>query len=208
MTVVVDRPTMTAEHPSASSPEARAFDDIDDFHMALGEFLVSFQFIEQFYRQIGWLLSDPARLTWPPVTFRKGTNQQLIDGVTDLYLSVVESQGLPNGAPMVARIASMRDRSHALRKTRNILVHAAYIEMKAGREVVGYLGPRLVVDPDTGDLTEVLEPMLAADIRRELVPAAEIAYALNLIHIQLINWLPYLTGDAQVDKAEWDPKRY
>jgi len=29
--VVVDPPTMTAEHPSASSPEARAFDDVDDF---------------------------------------------------------------------------------------------------------------------------------------------------------------------------------
>ena len=48
--VVVDPPTMTAEHPSASSPEARAFDDVDVFHMALGEFLVSFQFIEQLYR--------------------------------------------------------------------------------------------------------------------------------------------------------------
>jgi len=56
----------------------------------------------------------------------------LIDRVTDLYVSIVERHRLPNGAPMVARIASMRGRSHTLRRTRNILVHAAYIEMKAG----------------------------------------------------------------------------
>lgn len=99
----------------------------------------------------------------------------------------------------------MRGGSHSLRKTRNVLVHAAYVEMKAGREVIGYLGPRLVVDPDTGDLIEVMKPMSAADIRRELGPAAEIVIGLNLIYIQLIHWLPYLTGDAQVDGAEWHP---
>jgi hypothetical protein len=41
---------MSAEHPSAHSSKATAFDDVDDVHMALGEFLVALQFIEQRYR--------------------------------------------------------------------------------------------------------------------------------------------------------------
>jgi hypothetical protein len=40
--------------------------DIDTIYRKLGEFVVSFQWLENRFREIGWLILDPHRKHWPP----------------------------------------------------------------------------------------------------------------------------------------------
>ena len=35
-------------------------------YQGIGEFVVAFQWVEDLYRQIGWLILDPERRAWPP----------------------------------------------------------------------------------------------------------------------------------------------
>ena len=65
-------------------------DKIDRAYKSIGEFVVVFQWIENTYREIGWLILDPHRKTWPPEAFRTESNRDLLNKVTDLFCELVD----------------------------------------------------------------------------------------------------------------------
>ena len=56
-----------------------------EIYQRIGEFAVSFQWIENKLREIGWFILDPERKEWPPKGLRNLTNHDLINKVSDLF---------------------------------------------------------------------------------------------------------------------------
>src|SRR5262245_16806229 len=105
----------------------------------IGEFVVSFQWLENRIREIGWLILDPCRKTWPPRGLRNETTAELIDKVEDLFYTALPRCRLDPELENDLRtsFAERAIRLHDLRLARNKIVHSAYIELKAGGEVHG-----------------------------------------------------------------------
>lgn len=59
--------------------------DIDLAYMAIGKLVVVFQWVENKYREIGWLILDPERKEWPPQAPRKENAHELMRKVTKLF---------------------------------------------------------------------------------------------------------------------------
>jgi hypothetical protein len=59
--------------------------DGDGIYRRVGEFVVAFQFVENQIRQIGQLILDPERSTWPPKALSKESSKQLAVKVAKLY---------------------------------------------------------------------------------------------------------------------------
>jgi hypothetical protein len=174
--------------------------DLDEVHQAIGEFVVFFQSIEDMYRQLGWQLVDPEKRSWPPLQFRKESNRELIDKVTDLYVELARRYRFPNGAEKAAEAEQLRTTFHALRKFRNRMVHSTYHELKGGGSVVAILrtNPRITIDPDTGDIEYDQEAFEPDTIRREMAVHAQAFYMLHALRLQLVHWYPFsrYDGDA------------
>jgi len=167
--------------------------DLDEVHQAIGEFVVFFQSVEDMYRQLGWQLVDPEKKSWPPQQFRKESNQELIDKVTDLYIELTRRYSFPNGAEKAAEAEDLRGIFHALRKFRNRMVHSAYHEVKGGGQVVAILrtSPRITLDPDTGEIEYDQEAFDPDVIRQQNGKHAQAFFMLHALRMQLIHWYPY-----------------
>jgi hypothetical protein len=61
----------------------------DRVYQRIGEFVVCFQWIEDKFRQIGWLILDPMRKEWPPMSLRNLSNKELIEKVESLFVNLV-----------------------------------------------------------------------------------------------------------------------
>jgi len=162
-------------------------------HQALGEFVITFQWIENLYRQIGWFILDPERSHWPPMRLRRETNHDLVNKVTDLFVDLTDRFAFPNGAEKARDMLELKDKFHALRAYRNRLLHSTYVELKSGGEIHGYLrsNPELGVDPDTGELIYDQEAFSAQVINDKIGEYAEYVLRLNFNHVQLIHWHPF-----------------
>jgi hypothetical protein len=167
--------------------------DIEEVHQAVGEFVVFFQSIEDAYRQIGWFLVDPEKAVWPPRAFRRETNCDLVDKVTDLLIGLTQKYKFPNGQQKAEEAEQLRTTFHALRKLRNRVVHSAYHEVKAGGQVAAILrtSPQITVDPDTGDVEYDQEAFDPDSIRKEIGRHAQAFFILHTIRLQLIHWYPF-----------------
>ena len=167
--------------------------DIDEIHLAIGEFVVFFQSVEDMYRQLGWQLVDPERKAWPPLQFRKESNQDLINKVTDLFVNLTKEHNFANGQEMATKAESLRSTFHALRTFRNRMVHSAYHEVKSGYDVVAILrtNPRITVDPDTGEIEYDQETFDPNTIRDELGRHVQAFFQLHSLRMQAIHWHPY-----------------
>lgn len=168
-------------------------DHIAKAYQSIGEFVVSFQWIESKYREIGWTILDPERKSWPPMQFRQESNKDLINKVTDLFQDLVDKHDFPNGAERAADMQEIRLQFHELRKYRNRLIHSAYIELKAGGELHGYLriNPKISVDSDTGEIIQDIEPLTEDRVKAKMADTAYAAFKLSQHHIQLIHWSPF-----------------
>jgi hypothetical protein len=129
--------------------------DQDKVYQHIGEFVVSFQFIENQIRQIGWLLLDPGKKVWPPKALRKETSEDLADKVATLYHEKLHLCRLPHEEQQRTEFNDLMFRFHKLRRFRNQILHSAFIELKAGGAVMAVMrsNPRLIKDPETGDET-------------------------------------------------------
>src|SRR5579864_3272767 len=127
----------------------------DKIYQRIGEFVVSFQWLENRIREIGWLILDPSRKNWPPTDLRDETTAVLFAKVEKLFLAALPRCQLPLDleADFRASFAENANRFHTLRKARNKILHSAYIELKAGGEVHGLVrsNPQLTVDSETGE---------------------------------------------------------
>lgn len=168
-------------------------DHIAAAYQSLGEFVATFQWVEDLYRQIGWFILDPERKNWPPMQLRTEKNHQLIDKVTTMFVDLTDRHRFPNGAEKARDMLELQPRFHELRGYRNRLLHSTYVELKAGGELVGYLmsNPRISVDSDTGEVQYNEGPFTAESVRTKLREYAEYAFRLSQLYLQLIHWAPF-----------------
>ena len=165
----------------------------DLLYQRIGEFAVSFQWIEHLVRQIGWLISDPHRKKWPPLILRVESNTQLLTKVEHLYCRLIERMNLKDSETRKINFKNIIQSCHELRKYRNTLFHSAFIELKAGGEVKSLLrsNPKIKADKKTGEYIFDQEILTDDGIKRIMEKAAIIALNLNFVHIQLIHWAPF-----------------
>ena len=167
-------------------------------YQRIGEFTVSFQWLENKLREIGWLVLDPDRKSWPPNGLRSLTNEKLIDRVHELFL-----QALPRctlGAELEnefrTSFSACARELHQLRRDRNRILHSAFIELKAGGEAVGLMrgNPRIAVDEETGEVLYDQEMLAPESFANEMRKMGEAAMFLSRAYLQLIHRYPH--GDA------------
>jgi len=165
----------------------------------IGEFAVSFQWLENKLREIGWFIMDPDRKDWPPKGLRALTNEKLIDKVHELFLQALPQCTLDKEleADFKTSFAACTDVLHQLRRDRNRILHSAFIELKAGGEVVGLMrsNPRLTIDEETGSVLFDQEMLKPESFAVEMRKMGEAAMFLNRAYMQLIHRFPH--GDAQ-----------
>lgn len=167
--------------------------EIDRAYKSIGEFVITFQWIENTYREIGWFILDPERKNWPPNAFRKEKNRELIDGVTKLFCELVDKYDMPTSAERKVELLALTDEFHKLRKYRNSLLHSVFVELKAGGEVVGILrsNPKPMLDTETGEITLDQEIFTEESVHKRMREIAEAAFHLGILYKQLIHWAPF-----------------
>ncbi len=167
-------------------------------YQRIGEFAVSFQWLENKLREIGWFILDPDRVQWPPTGLRNLTNEKLVDRVHELFVQALPKCRLPRELEVdfEGSFASAAKRLHELRRDRNRILHSAFIELKAGGEVQGLLrsSSKVQVDEETGETLFDQELLTPESFSKEMQTMGELAVFLNRAYIQLIH--RYLHGDA------------
>lgn len=166
----------------------------DRIYQRIGEFAVSFQWIENKLREIGWYILDPQRKEWPPSGLRDLANEKLIDRVHQLFLEALPKCKLPSQLEADFRdsFTSTVNVLHELRRYRNRILHSAFIELKSGGEVQGLLrsDPKIQVDDETGESLFNQEVLTPESFAKELRILAGAAVVLNRAYLQLIHRYP------------------
>lgn len=169
-------------------------------YQRIGEFAVSFQWLENKLREIGWFIMDPGRKDWPPKGLRALTNEKLIEKVHELFLQALPQCKLEQDLEddFKRSFAACAEALHQLRRDRNRILHSAFIELKAGGEVVGLMrsNPRITLDEETGSVLYDRELLKPESFDNEMRRMGEAAIFLGRAYIQLIYRFPH--GDAQL----------
>lgn len=165
-----------------------------EIYQRIGEFAVSFQWIENKLREIGWFILDPERKEWPPNGLRNLTNNDLINKVKDLFEEALQKCRLDKDleTEISQSFAQIVKDLHEVRKDRNRILHSAFIEINAGGDVQAIIrsNPRLGVDEETGEATFDQEALTPESFSSEMRKMAAIAQFLNRIYVQLIHRYP------------------
>lgn len=166
--------------------------DQDKVYQRIGDFVVSFQFLEDLIRQIGWLLIDPARKVWPPKALRKLKSEDLADKVAELYGDTLHFCRLPDEADRRLEFPELIKQFHEFRKFRNRVLHSAFIELKAGGEVQALIRTdvRLKTDPETGETLMDHESLSETSFQEQMAHMGHLAFRLGSHHLTLIARLP------------------
>lgn len=163
-------------------------------YQRIGEFVVSFQWIESRIREIGWFILDPGRRNWPPKLLRKESNEALFNNVEQLFLGALPSCDLGPELEENLRVSFVEYgiRFHKLRRARNKILHSAFIELKAAGEIRGLLrsDPQISIDPETGEVLFDQELLSEHSFRSEMQEMGELALFFNRCYTQLIHRLP------------------
>lgn len=169
--------------------------DEAQIYQRIGEFAVSFQWIENKLREIGWFIQDPDRKEWPPSGLRNLTNEKLIDTVHQLFMDAIPKCELRAELEMDFRnsFSTTVNTLHQLRRDRNRILHSAFIELKAGGEIQGLLrsNPKTQVDEETGQTLFDQEMLSPDSFANEMKAIAESATFLNRAYLQLIHRYPH-----------------
>ena len=168
--------------------------DEDKIYQRIGEFVVSFQWLENRVREIGWFILDPGGKNWPPMDLRKDTTAALFAKVEKLFLGALPKCRLDPDLEADFRISFAKNASrfHSLRRSRNKILHSAYIELKAGGQVHGLMrsNPQLSVDNETGEPLFDQEMLSEESFEYEFKEMADLAMFFNRCCMQLIHRLP------------------
>lgn len=159
---------------------------IDHLYQRIGEYVVSFQWLEGRIRDVGWLLFDPDRRGPLPDELQDITNRALLDKVNKLYESVVGGFGGPGAFEYCKAFASVINDAHDVRRDRNSLLHSAYSELKSGEEVFALI--RTDLRAASGGMTDLLSDEHLSELMRRL---ARVGVAVNFHHVQLTHWAPF-----------------
>ena len=167
--------------------------DYDKLMKRIGEFVVTFQWIENKFRDIGWLIEDPERLNWPPATLRNLTNHDLLNTVATKYCDLMDTLNIDDAEDRKTAFNELVANCHDIRKYRNNLLHSAFTELKAGGDVMGIMrsNPKIKRDPSTGDPIFDHEHLTDDSVAAKIKEMGEPAVTLNMTHMQLIHWAPF-----------------
>lgn len=161
----------------------------DAIYSAIGKFQVSFQWIEQKYREIGWFIHDPERKQWPPRILRSENNKEIIDKVTKMLLDLISTYNPPLGEDVSEKAKRLQIVFHEFRKFRNTLTHASFIEFHLEAPLTIGISNKINFDLDGSIITS--KPISADTINNSLAEIARDAFELGQIYIQLIHWYPF-----------------
>lgn len=165
----------------------------------IGELVVSFQWLEHRIREIGWLVLDPGRRNWPPMDLRRESAKELFAEVEKLFLDALPSCRLDPvlEADFRSSFTTHAKRFHDLRRARNKILHSAYVELKAGDDVLAVMrsGSRLEVDDETGEPLFDQEILSDKSFEFEMREIAELDLFFSRCYLQLIHRLPVEQGD-------------
>lgn len=163
-------------------------------YQRIGEFVVSFQWLEGKIREIGWFILDPSRKEWPPKQLRNESTEKLFTKVEQLFMQALPKCGLDREHEENLRISFLEygTRFHLLRKARNKILHSAFIELKPGVEIEGLLRsyPQIAVDPETGESLFDQELLTEDSFKVEMSEIADLAMFFNRCYTQLIHRFP------------------
>lgn len=166
----------------------------EKIYKRIGEFIVTFQWIENKLREIGWFILDPNRSECPPRGLRNLTNEKLINKVHKLFLEALpKCELLPELETEYEESFKIHvEALHQLRRDRNKILHSAFIELKAGGEVKALMrsNPKLGIDEETGDLLFDQEYLSPDSFKQEKNKMAEIGFFLGQAYIQLTHRYP------------------
>ena len=164
-------------------------------YQRIGEFAVSFQWLEHKLREIGWFIMDPDRKNWPPKGLRALTNEKLIDKMHELFLHALPQCELEQELEedFKTSFAACAEALHQLRLNRNRIMHSAFVELKAGSEVVGIMrsNPRVTIDEETGSILYDQEMLKPESFANEMQKMGEAAMFLGRAYMQLIHCFPH-----------------
>jgi len=163
-------------------------ENTDLLYQRIGEFVISFQWIEHRFRELGWLIADPDRKIWPPEILRDETNNLLLIEVERMYNKAMDKAHGEGSDIFKAPFKLLIQKSHDFRKYRNDLLHSAFIELKGGGEVLNIMrsNPKLKLKED-GELGFDSEILTVASIEEKMKEMAELAFSLNIHYMQLIH---------------------
>lgn len=160
----------------------------------IGEFVVSFQWLENRIREIGWYILDPGRNNWPPKDLRDETTAVLFSKVEKLFLAALPHcrLGPELEEDFRSSFAQSANRFRDLRRARNKILHSAYIELKAGGEVQGLIrsNPQLELDGESGEPLFDQEVLSENSFEFEFKEMADLAIFFSRCYLQLIHRLP------------------
>lgn len=169
-------------------------------YQKLGEFVVSFQWLENRFREIGWLILDPKRTEWSPRSLRTESFNELIDKVQKMYFELISRISPEDADERKRAFEGIIRETNLLRLYRNNLIHSAYIELQSGGEVFGLIrsNPKLKEDPTSNKIFWDQEALTEESFESGMKRMADVAIQLNLHYTQLIHWAPFdRAGDAR-----------
>jgi hypothetical protein len=168
--------------------------DEANVYRRVGEFVVSFQWLENRIREIGWFIMDPSRKSWPSMGLRDETTAVLFSKVEQLFLAALPRCRLGPELDTDFRTAVTHNalRFRDLRRARNKILHSAFIELKAGGAAQGLMrsNPRLEVDSETDELLFDQEMLTENSFEFEFKEMADLAMFYSRCYLQLIHRLP------------------
>jgi hypothetical protein len=165
----------------------------DKLYQRIGEFVVCFQWIESKFREIGWLILDPMKKEWPPMSLRSLSNKELIDKVESLFVDLIARLDVEDRHERIKDFKEIVAGCHELRQYRNTLLHSAFYEVKGGGEVLGMLrsNPKVKTDPTKGDVLFDEEALTDKAVSNHLRKLGQLAFPLGQHYLQLVHWSPF-----------------
>ena len=155
-------------------------------YQKIGEFVVSFQWLEHRLREIGWLITDPNRKIWPPKDFRDDSNVQLLNKIEIVYIDFIKASIIIDKENKILSFKKIIASLHEHRKYRNLLLHSAYLEINKDEynEEIWRTNPKLkLVDGEPQFDTETLT---VEKIENVMLLMAQDAFSINICYVQAL----------------------
>jgi len=171
--------------------------DYDLLTQRIGEFVICFQWTENLIRQIGCLIVDPEHKNSPLLTFINLRNYDLLEDVKIKYCNLMDAINIQDGEGRKLYFKKLINDCHELREIRNNLLHSAYIELKAGDDVVALM--RSNPKSANGNLIFDQELLSETSITNKIENLGKTTLKLNLIFSQLRQWAPFSHLKKEVD---------
>lgn len=161
-----------------------------DIYQRIGEFVVSYQWIENQLREIGWIIIDPNYQKFPQTELREESSFELFQEFERLFLEALPKCQLPLDLENDFRssIKEHKEIFHNLRKSRNNILHSAYSELNGGGEILGMMRSNPRINKKTMRIDN--EILTEKSFEYEMQNMAKLALFFNRCRIQLVHRYP------------------